>query len=227
MNTIETRKRIGKIKNSGKPFRWMVFFSILAHVIILHLVLPEPPETHADQGDMNKDQIIVSLLPPSPPTPPPEEKRPPTPQPARRRSGPPKPVPQILEPDKIEPPVMEETITFDDPLPDDYDIVDIEPILPEDRIYHLSEVTAPVATFMVEPEYPQVCRRLHVQGIVILQAVIGQDGHPRNIRILRSLNSYCDKSAVRALEQWIYTPGNLNGYPVDVLMSLAVEFKLN
>ena len=44
-----------------------------------------------------------------------------------------------------------------------------------------------------------------VQGIVIIEATIGADGHVINARILRSV-PLLDQAALDAVRQWEYTP---------------------
>jgi protein TonB len=64
-----------------------------------------------------------------------------------------------------------------------------------------------------------------VQGIVIVEATIGEDGHVINARILRSV-PLLDQAAVEAVRQWQYTPTLLNGVPVPVIMTVTVNFSL-
>src|SRR5207249_3559720 len=48
-------------------------------------------------------------------------------------------------------------------------------------------VTAPVAKFTPDPDYSEEARKAKYQGTVTLAAIIGPDGRPRNIRVVRSL----------------------------------------
>jgi len=48
-------------------------------------------------------------------------------------------------------------------------------------------VSAPRAIYDPDPEYSQEARAAKYQGTVILQIVVGADGLPRNIQIVRSL----------------------------------------
>jgi protein TonB len=65
-----------------------------------------------------------------------------------------------------------------------------------------------------------------VQGVVILEAVIGEDGTVQNVRVLRS-KPLLDDAAVEAVRQWRFTPTLLNGQPVPVVMTVTVAFTLN
>ena len=62
-----------------------------------------------------------------------------------------------------------------------------------------------------------------VQGIVILEALIEQDGSVGDVRVLRSI-ALLDQAAVEAVRQWRFTPTLLNGQPVEVLMTVTVNF---
>lgn len=75
------------------------------------------------------------------------------------------------------------------------------------------------------PEYPSIAREAHLEGTVILEAVINEQGEVGRIRVLRSAPLF-EQAAVNAVEQWRYTPTLLNGAPVSVLMTITVNFTL-
>lgn len=77
----------------------------------------------------------------------------------------------------------------------------------------------------VTPVYPLIAQRASVQGVVILEAVIGEEGRIRNLRVLRSI-PLLDQAAVDAVRQWLFTPTLLNGEPVPVVMTVTVAFTL-
>jgi protein TonB len=64
-----------------------------------------------------------------------------------------------------------------------------------------------------------------VEGLVILEAVIAEDGSVRDIRVLRSVQ-LLDAAAVEAVREWRFTPTLLNGQPVPVVMTITVAFTL-
>ena len=65
----------------------------------------------------------------------------------------------------------------------------------------------------------------NVQGVVILEATIGQDGNVRSARVLRG-QALLDQAAIEAVEQWQYAPTLLNGVAVPVIMTVTVNFTL-
>jgi TonB family protein len=77
----------------------------------------------------------------------------------------------------------------------------------------------------VRPVYPEAARLAGISGVVILEAVIDQEGMPVNLRVLRSIPDL-DQAAINAVRQWRYTPTLLNGVPVAVVMTTTVNFTL-
>jgi periplasmic protein TonB len=77
----------------------------------------------------------------------------------------------------------------------------------------------------VNPIYSAIAQSARVQGVVILEATIGVDGHVEQVRVLRSI-PLLDGSAIEAVKQWQYTPTLLNGVPVAVIMTVTVNFTL-
>ncbi len=78
----------------------------------------------------------------------------------------------------------------------------------------------------VQPVYPPIAQAARVQGIVIIEATIGADGRITDTRVLRSI-PLLDQAAVDAVRQWQYTPTQLNGVPVPVIMTVTVTFTLS
>jgi len=65
-----------------------------------------------------------------------------------------------------------------------------------------------------------------VEGVVILEAVIAEDGSVRDVRVLRS-NPLLEAAALEAVRQWRFSPTLLNGEPVPVVMTVTVAFRLH
>jgi TonB family protein len=81
-------------------------------------------------------------------------------------------------------------------------------------------VTPPRAVRVVN--VPQ--RGVQDAGTVVLDVVLLEDGTPRIVRILRSRGSNADEAAVRAFEQWRFSPALKDGRPIKVRMNAAVRF---
>jgi protein TonB len=75
----------------------------------------------------------------------------------------------------------------------------------------------------VRPVYPEEARAAKVQGVVIIEARIATDGSIVDARILRSI-PMLDQAALDAVRQWQFEPTHLNGAPVEVIMTVTVNF---
>ena len=88
------------------------------------------------------------------------------------------------------------------------------------------EVKEPKKVKDAKPLYPEEARREGVQGIVILEVVVNEEGKVTNTRVLRA-PALLEQAAVDAVQQWEYTPTLLNGLPVPVVMTVTVTFSLD
>jgi len=77
----------------------------------------------------------------------------------------------------------------------------------------------------VAPVYPPLAIAAHVQGRVVLDCVIDEDGRVSAITVLRG-QPLLEAAAVEAVRQWRYRPTLLNGTPVSVLLTVNVDFHL-
>ena len=89
-----------------------------------------------------------------------------------------------------------------------------------------SGIAAPSLVREVKPQYTEDARRLGVEGDVVLEIVVRSDGSVGQVSIIQRLGSGLDQRAVDAVRQWRFTPARRYGTPVDVLVEVAVEFKL-
>jgi len=86
-------------------------------------------------------------------------------------------------------------------------------------------VAPPTKTKDVKPVYPAAAQGSGVQGVVILETVIGTDGKVSDAKVLRSI-PMLDQAAIDAVKQWEFTPTLLNGAPVPVIMTVTVNFTM-
>ena len=77
----------------------------------------------------------------------------------------------------------------------------------------------------MSPIYPPIAQSARVQGIVIVEAIIGPDGRVTDVRVLRGI-ALLNAAAMDAVRQWEFTPTLLNGIPVPVIMTVTVNFTL-
>ena len=87
------------------------------------------------------------------------------------------------------------------------------------------EIQTPQLLLRVNPVYPDIAVSAQMQGVVILEALVGRDGRVENVKVLRSI-PLLDKAAREAVLQWQYSPLLLNGRPERFLVSVTVSFNL-
>lgn len=76
----------------------------------------------------------------------------------------------------------------------------------------------------VEPVYPELAKRARVSGKVILILSVDEEGNVADVR-LASGHPFLNDAAITAAKQWKYSPTLLNGAPVPVIVTAAVDFK--
>ncbi|MFI5178098.1 MAG: TonB family protein [Vicinamibacterales bacterium] len=89
-----------------------------------------------------------------------------------------------------------------------------------------SGVEPPVLLREVRPGYTEEARRQAIEGDVVLEIVVRQDGSVGNVKVTRSLGAGLEQKAVEAVRQWRFGPARRQGAPVDVVVEVSVEFKL-
>lgn len=87
-------------------------------------------------------------------------------------------------------------------------------------------VSAPRAIYAPDPEYSEEARRAKYQGTVTLWVVIGPDGRPRDMKVVRPLGMGLDDKAIEAVKKWKFEPSLLDGKPVAVQVNIEVNFRL-
>jgi TonB family protein len=78
----------------------------------------------------------------------------------------------------------------------------------------------------VKADYTEDARRRGLAGEVELEIVVRRDGSVGDVRVLRGLGGGLSEQAVQAVRQWKFVPAQRQGAPVDVIVEVAVEFKL-
>ena len=87
-------------------------------------------------------------------------------------------------------------------------------------------VTAPSVTYKVEPSYTPEAKEAKIQGDGQLTAVVNAQGRADDIQVTQSLDPGLDANAVAAVSQWLFKPGTKDGQPVDVAVTIEINFKL-
>jgi len=88
----------------------------------------------------------------------------------------------------------------------------------------LGTLSGPTPIVKVDPKYPPKLIREHVQGEVVLYAIIRKNGSVDSIRVMRSLDPTLDRDAAAALALWKFRPGTRAGVPVDIEAVVHIPF---
>lgn len=88
-------------------------------------------------------------------------------------------------------------------------------------------VVAPTLLRQVLPKYTPDALQKKIQGTVVLEVVVSRDGLPTAIRVVRSLDpGGLDQEAIAAVREWRFIPGRVGNTPVDVLVTIWVDFRV-
>jgi TonB family protein len=92
---------------------------------------------------------------------------------------------------------------------------------------HLSgEVMAGRLLFHENPKYPARAKMAHIQGVVVLRAIIGTDGHISNLSVISSPDKSLSEASLKAVNRWTYEPYLLNGKPTEIDTTITVSFAM-
>ena len=113
---------------------------------------------------------------------------------------------------------------------------DVVVVVEESEIFHVVEKQPEFPGGMVELmryiqksiKYPAICQEQGIQGRVIVQFVINADGSIVDPQVIKPVNPYLDKEALRVVStmpKW--KPGEQDGKKVRVRFTLPVTFRLS
>jgi TonB family protein len=77
----------------------------------------------------------------------------------------------------------------------------------------------------VEPDYPEAARQQRVQGTVVLDLRMGQDGRVREVTAV-SGPPLLAQAATAAVKQWRFKPRLVGGHPAEMQTRIALNFQL-
>lgn len=149
---------------------------------------------------------------------------------------PPRPVVPVEVPnDEI---IEDEMIDLDSELNMDDEFIDLPPPPPsadddeeeEEEIFvvveQMPELQGGLSAIQSKIKYPEMAMKAGIEGRVVVQFVIDENGNVTNPVVVRGIGGGCDEEALRAVKQVKFTPGRQRGKPVKVRYSLPVSFKL-
>lgn len=86
-------------------------------------------------------------------------------------------------------------------------------------------LAAPQPYEKVDPKYPPDAIKQHIDGEVILYAIIRKDGSVDSIQVVHSIDPQLDHNAIEALSRWKFRPASREGAPVDVEAVVHIPFR--
>jgi periplasmic protein TonB len=95
-------------------------------------------------------------------------------------------------------------------------------------VYRLDlTMSPPVLVERINPVYPEIARKLHREGVVILEAIIDKAGNVVDVRVLKDPGFGLSEAVLAAVHAWRYRPATLDGRPVSVYLTVTVTFHLH
>lgn len=91
-----------------------------------------------------------------------------------------------------------------------------------------SGIAAPRLIKESKPRYTDNARRAKIEGVVIVEAVVGTDGKISHVRVKRSLDKEygLDDEAVNTVKKWAFSPAKRDGVAIPVLVDIELSFTL-
>ncbi len=74
--------------------------------------------------------------------------------------------------------------------------------------------------------YPELAKRAGVEGTVVVNALVNEEGNVIKTNVLKSIGAGCDEAAERAISRTKFKPGKQRNKNVQVWVALPVVFKL-
>jgi TonB family protein len=109
----------------------------------------------------------------------------------------------------------------------------------ENGVYHIADgVKASTVIFTVEPDFSEAARKRKVAGDITVKFIVDVDGHPRDLKVIKSTvipnTTSKDRAAAQSLEpkaieavsKYQFKPATLNGKPVPCWMTIEVNYQM-
>src|SRR6202790_2941240 len=88
-----------------------------------------------------------------------------------------------------------------------------------------ADLSGPSPIKKSDPRYPPTLINEHVEGEVVLYAVIRADGSVDSVELVRGLDEQLDANAMEALSQWKFRPASRQGTPIDLEAIVHIPFR--
>jgi TonB family protein len=87
----------------------------------------------------------------------------------------------------------------------------------------------PAAVKQVQPRYPPGAKRYKIEGYVVLEVLVDQNGKVEDARVLKEYPSEragFGKAALKVIRDWEFSPARHQGVPVRTKISISIRFRL-
>jgi TonB family protein len=88
-----------------------------------------------------------------------------------------------------------------------------------------ADLSGPSPIKKSDPRYPPTLVNEHVEGEVVLYAVIRADGSVDSVELVRGIDQQLDANAMESLTQWKFRPATRQGTPVDLEAIVHIPFR--
>jgi len=89
-----------------------------------------------------------------------------------------------------------------------------------------ADVTPPRPIHEPDPKYPAESRRAGIQGSSWISMIVGTDGIPHDLRVVRKLDDTLDERALETVRTWRFKPATKDDRPVEVELVAKIMFHL-
>lgn len=97
---------------------------------------------------------------------------------------------------------------------------------PAPRVGPATGIQEPRKVHDARPSYPEAARRERVQGVVVLELIVDEEGRVAEVDVLRGQPMGLTEAAVDAVRQWRYEPVLVDGEAVPVTLVATINFRL-
>lgn len=88
------------------------------------------------------------------------------------------------------------------------------------------DIARPQFTSQMFPTYPEAARWRGIEGVVVVDYIIGKDGRVTDVKVLDEGHPLLAKAAVAAVKRWRFRPTIINGEAIEVIHKLSIVFSL-
>jgi TonB family protein len=89
----------------------------------------------------------------------------------------------------------------------------------------VSDLTLPILMFQVDPKYPAILKKARIEGRVLVQAVIDEEGNTREIEVIKSSHPGFNDAAIASVKTRKYSPARKDGHAVAINYTIRVDFR--